>query len=263
MYIDSHAHLNFNSFDGDWQATAERAFDADVLGIINIGSQRGVSIKAVEMAEAFENEKLSNGKLYATVGQHPIHALEELFDAEEYLQLAQKKSVVAIGETGIDMYYDPSTLDDQKKLFISHIELARATGKPLIIHNRMAGNELLNMVKEYKVRHGVVHFFSENWDMAEQFMDLGLYLSFTGAITLDTINDFTLEVIKKMPLDRMMIETDSPYVVPKAQKDDSIKRNEPAYVVEVAKKIAEIRDIDIEKVAKATTHNAIKLFDLR
>lgn len=262
MYIDSHAHLNFNAFDGDWQAVAERAFDTGVLGIINVGSQYNVSVKAVDMADEFIRQKLVNGKLYAAVGQHPIHAMDELFKYDDYLALAQKKSVVAIGETGLDLYYDPSTLDAQKKLFISHIQLAKAVSKPLIIHNRLAGQEVLNLVREYKVSKGVIHFFSENWAMAEQFLDLGLHLSFTGAITLDNVDDYTIEVIRKMPLDRIMIETDSPYVVPMKYKAEKVKRNEPAYVVEVAQKIAQIRGLDIEKVAKATTHNAVKLFQL-
>lgn len=264
MLIDTHCHLNFKPFKSDWESVANLAFGADVRGIINVGSNIDTSARAVEMARGYRDRKLSDGKLYAAVGLHPIHVGDEDFDIGKYRKLASDPTVVAIGETGLDLFHSPKSLDQQKEVLIEFLSLAREVDKPIIIHNRQAGAEILEVLDATEnLPRGVMHFFSEDWAYAQKLLELGYYLSFTGAITLDNIGADTVEVIKKVPLDRIMVETDAPYVVPRHQKDQGIKRNEPAFVVEVAERIAKIRGISIEKVANQTTQNAIVLFGLK
>ena len=274
MFVDTHCHLNFKAFDADWRSAAERAFDVNVKGIVNVGSNYSTSVRAVELARQYRDGKLDNGKLFAAVGLHPIHVSalaktpsrdrgDEDFRIDEYKKLAQDPSVVAIGETGLDLFHTPDSVERQKEVFQQLLFLAGQIDKPVIIHNRQAGKEVIEVLASAKKpARGVMHFFSEDWAYAQKLLDMGLYLSFTGAITLDSIGTDTIEVLKKMPLERIMIETDAPYVVPRKQKSEDIKRNEPAFVVEVAARIAEIRGIGIAEVARLTTQNAINLFGL-
>jgi len=262
MLIDTHCHLNFKAFDADWRSAAERAFDADVKGIINVGSNYGTSVRAIELARQYRVRNLNEGKLFAAVGLHPIHVGDEDFEVERYKKLTEDSNVVAIGETGLDLYHNPDSVKRQTEVFQQLLSLAGQIDKPIIIHNRQAGMEILKILRDANRTRGVMHFFSEDWAYAQKLLDMGLYLSFTGAITLDNIGASTIEVIKKAPLDRIMIETDAPYVVPRRQKNKGIKRNEPAFVTEVAQRIAEIRGIDTAEVARLTTQSAINLFGL-
>lgn len=264
MYIDSHSHLNFNAFNKDWQEVAQRAFDSDVKGIVNVGSNLETSKKAIEIAGIHSRNKLQDGKLFAAVALHPVHVDDETFDIKKYEELANNESIVAIGETGIDLYHSQSTLEKQKEVFISSIKLANKNQLPVIIHNRNAKNEVLSILHSNAPGYGgVIHCFSEDWDYAKKILDLGLNLSFTATVTLNNIEQAVLDVVKNTPLNRMMIETDSPYIVPKRQKNKKIKRNEPAYVIEVAERIADIKNISVDEVAKQTTQNAIKFFGLK
>ena len=273
MLIDTHCHLNFQAFDTDWREAAQRAFDAGVKGIVNVGSNYSTSVRAVELARQYLDRKLEKGKLFAAVGLHPIHVSaltktssrdrgDEKFDVNKYKKLALDPTVVAIGETGLDLYHNPSMLKEQKEMFRQLLSLAEEIEKPIIIHNRQAGAEILGVLRDANKPRGVMHFFSEDWAYAQKLLELGYYISFTGATTLDNIGATAVEVIKKAPLDRIMIETDAPYVVPRRYKDANIKRNEPAYVAEVARRIAEIRGMDPAEVARLTTQNAITLFGL-
>jgi len=284
--IDSHCHLNFKAFKNDWQQVAERAFNSGVKGIINIGSQLETSKKAVKIARQYQDHIIEDGKLLTAIGLHPIHVADEEFDISKYEDLIKQchceeqsdvailsslnlkpltlnSCVVAIGETGIDLYHNPENINAQREVFIESIDLANKNKLPVIIHNRQAGEEILEVIENHQPRYGgVMHFFSENWQYAQKLFDLNILISFTGAITLNNVDDKTIEVINKAPLDKILIETDAPYVVPRRQKNKKIKRNEPAFVVEVAQKIAEIKNIDLAEVESQTTQNTIDLFSL-
>ncbi len=261
MLVDTHCHLNFKAFNSDWREVAQRAFDAGVKGIINVGSNYDTSVRVVELARQYYGGKIDDGKLYAAVGLHPIHVADEDFSIGAYKELAQDPTVVAIGETGLDLFHNPHTLDRQKDVLIEYLALASELNKPVIIHNRQAGAEVLEVINAVNnLPRGVMHFFSEDWAYAQKLLELGFYLSFTGAITLGSIGADTIEVIKKVPLDRVMIETDAPYVVPQRYKDKHITRNEPAFVAEVAHRLAEIKKVEVDEIARLTTQNAIELF---
>ena len=254
MLIDTHAHLNFEAFETDYREVIERAFAADIRAIINVGSNLKTSFEAIKIASLYDTG------VYAAVGLHPIHAKEEDFDSNEFEKIAQDEKVVALGETGLDYYYDRSTKEQQKEIFRKILSIANKISKSVIFHSRDAGDDVLSVLIEEKIdTKGVMHCFQGNWQYAKVILDMGLYISFTGLITF-TKNYETFEVIENTPLDRIMIETDCPFMSPEPYRG---KRNEPAYVIEVAKKIAEIKKIPLSKVADQTTKNAIELFGLK
>jgi len=263
MYIDTHAHLNFQAFDNDYSQAIERAFANGVRGIINVGSNFETSKKALEIANQYPLG------VYAAVGLHPIHVNDEDFHEDEFIKLAKNKKVVALGETGLDYYYDKSSADLQKEIFRKFLQMSNAVSKPVILHSRDAGEDILSVLMAQRPEPlGVMHCFQGNWQYAKMVLDMGLYISFTGLITFSK-NYPTFEVIKNAPLERLMIETDCPFMSPAFVKTSAGKpephrgkRNEPAYVIEVARKIAEIKKIPLEKVAEQTTRNATNLFHL-
>lgn len=262
MYIDTHAHLNFKAFNNDYSEAIDRAQKANVSAIINVGSNYETSKKAVEIAQKYPN-------VFAAIGLHPIHVGDEVWPEVEFEKLARHKKVVAIGETGLDYYYDKSSADLQKEIFEKSLKLAMAVSKPVILHSRDASDDMLSVLMAQKPEpKGVMHCFAGDWPMAKMILDMGLYISFTGLVTF-TKNYQTFEVIKNMPLERLLIETDCPYMTPTfvettvgKPEPHRGKRNEPAYVVEVARKIAEIKKISLEKVEEQTTKNAKELFKI-
>lgn len=264
-YIDTHAHLNFEAFNNDYRDVITRAFENDVRGIINVGSNLETSKKAIEIAQKYERGVYPHTKdfgegVYAAIGFHPIHVKDEGFDEDEFLAMARNKKVVAIGETGLDYYYDRSNKELQKEIFEKHLRIAQTVSKPIILHSRDAGEDVLSVLMAQRPEpKGVMHCFQSNWQYAKIILDMGLYLSFTGLITF-TKNRNTYEVIQEVPLERILIETDCPYMTPEPYRG---KRNEPSYVIEVAKKIAEIKKIPLEQVAEETSKNAIELFRLK
>lgn len=273
--VDVHTHINFNAFREDGHDVARRTLECDVWMIL-VGSQIDTSRRAVEYARQYEQG------VYAAVGLHPIHLVEtevdreemnaaegvpgfrtrkEEFDYDVYRDLARDPKVVAIGECGLDYYRLRDTAEIKKKqveTFRKQIALARNVKKPLMIHCRNAYEDLITILREEKADEvgGDIHFFAGDWNIAKQFLDFGFYLSFTGVITFANQYD---DVIKKAPLDRIMTETDAPYVAPVPYRG---KRNEPLYVEEVARRIAVIKSITLEEAARATTENAIRLFRL-
>lgn len=252
MYIDSHAHLNFKAFANDYSSVILRAKKAGIEKIILVGSNLETSQKALAIAK-------KNEGVYAAVGLHPIHIKDKKFDETAFLKLAQEKKMVAIGETGLDYYHGRNNMPEQQAVFLKHLNLANVVGKPVILHSREAGqNVLSSLMAQSPLPKGVFHCFSEDWQFAKVILDLGFYISFTGIITFSK-NYANLEVVENVPLDKLLIETDSPYLTPEPYRG---LRNEPAYVVAVAKKIAEIRKISLEEVAAQTSQNAIKLFKL-
>ena len=274
-YIDIHSHVNFKAFDEDREEVIRRALENDTW-VINVGTQADTSRKAVEMANQYEEG------VYAIIGLHPIHtgasyhdekelgeggkeftSRGEAFDKESYRELLKDKKVVGIGECGLDYYrMDPESIEKQKKAFIGQIELANEFNKPLMLHIRHGANhaehnaytDALQILKQYSRVKGDVHFFAGNWEEAKAFLDFGFTLSFTGVITFTKDYD---EVIRNTPLDMIMSETDSPYVTPVPYRG---KRNEPSYVKEIVRKIAEIKGLPEVEVAEAIIENARRVF---
>ncbi len=273
-YIDIHSHVNFKAFDADRDEVIERALDNNTW-IINAGTQIDTSRKAVELAHKYPEG------VYAIVGLHPIHTGASFHDAEElgdggkefssrgevfdkniYREFLKDPKVKGIGECGLDYYHlDVDSIEKQKKAFIEQIELANEFNKPLILHIRDAYADTLEILKEHAKVRGVVHFFSGNLEEAKAFIDFGFLLSFTGAITFPPRKngkgcDYA-EIIKNIPLEMILTDTDSPYVAPVPHRG---KRNEPVYVKEIVKRIAEIKNLPEVEVAKAIVANARRVF---
>lgn len=284
-YIDIHSHINFKAFDEDRSEVIRRALENNTW-IINVGTQLETSKKAVEIANQYREG------VYAIIGLHPIHTTASFHDEKElgeggkeftsrgeildkknlesYRKLLKDKKVVAIGECGLDYYRcSEESIAKQKEVFIEQIKLANEFGKPLMLHIRnnekaelVVGNhgmynaytDALEILKTYSKVKGDVHFFAGTPEIAKAFIDFGFTLSFTGVITFTSDYD---EVIKNTPLDRIMSETDSPYVAPVPYRG---KRNEPLYVKEVIKKIALVKNLSEDEVASAVIANAKRVF---
>jgi len=292
MLADSHCHLQFNGYNENRVEVTKRCQNNGMLLNI-VGTQQDTSRKAVELAEQFNN-------FYATIGLHPVHinsaeldeeessfiTREEKFDKDYYRQLAKSKKVIGIGECGIDLFHIPKNvpvadiLDKQKEEFIKQIELARELNLALVIHIRNSDNselpnaydEVLKIFNSRELENkssgesvGVIHCYGGNPSQAQKFLDAGFYLGITGIITfapkksnpqpsLDLV-----EIVKNTPLERLLIETDSPYLAPQKYRGQQC---EPWMVAEVAKKIAEIKNLKIEEVIKITSENFKKLFKI-
>lgn len=256
--FDIHSHLNFPEFRDDREEIIKK-MQAEGIFTIVVGTDEETSKSAIELAES----AMSDG-IFASVGIHPTSHLEAsppsgdlVYKLREY---AMNPKVVAIGECGIDLFRrDKSDLERQADVFKKHVELALEIDKPLMVHCRDAHNEVLEILNSYFLTHGArlrgnIHFFSGDIDIAQRYFNIGFSISFAGVITFSRDYD---EVIKSSPLDKIMIETDSPFVAPMPYRG---KRNEPLYVKEVAKKIAEIRGISYEEVSEITTKNALRMF---
>lgn len=249
MIIDTHSHLNFKAFDNDWESVLKRAFDNEI-SVINAGSQYETSKKAVEIAEKYEKN------VFAAIGLHPIHAKEN-FNIEEYKKLAESKKVVAIGEIGLDYFKDYGVFkEEQKEIFLNQLDLAEGLNLPVILHCRMAHGDLIEALKGRESRiKGVIHCFTGTWEEAKQYLDMGFYLGFNGIIYKFDLK----EVIEKIPIDRILLETDSPYLIPAGI---DAERNEPVFIKKIAEDVAKIRGITFEELAEKTAENARKIFNL-
>lgn len=253
--FDIHSHLNFSEFDNDREEIIKK-MKAEGIFTIVVGTDRETSKSAIELAES----ATADDNLFASVGMHPTDKEKEEFDINYYRELATHPKVVAIGECGIDLFRrDKSDVERQANIFKEHIELALEVDKPLMIHCRDGHDEVLEILNDYTSKYGAklrgnIHFFSGNLDIAQKYFDIGFSISFSGVVTFSRDYD---EVIRNAPLERMMIETDSPYVAPVPYRG---KRNEPMYVKEVAKRVAEIKGISYEKVTQITTENALRMF---
>jgi len=254
MLIDSHAHIQGKEYAGEAAAVIERARAAGVEQIIAVGGAGDMSSNtdAVALADSFAT-------IYATVGMHP-HDAKDVgpHEIEKLKELSRSPKVVAIGETGLDYYYNHSPRDMQRRVFAEFIHLARKTELPIVVHERDAasdGAELLRKEGEGKLR-GIIHCFTGNYEAARTYLDLGFYISFTGIITFKNA-DALRDVVRRVPLERMLVETDSPYLTPVPHRG---KRNEPAYVRLVAQTVASIKGVTLEEVARVTTDNTRQLF---
>lgn len=256
MLIDSHAHIQGKEYAGEAEAVIARAREAGVEMIVAVGGAGDMSSnsEAVRLAHAFAN-------VYATVGMHPHDAKDVGADELEILKiLAANAKVVAIGETGLDYYYSHSPHDVQRRVFGQFIQMARQTKLPIVVHERDAAPEAVELLRSEgggELR-GVIHCFTGNYQAACAYLDLGFYLSFTGIITFKNAGALR-EVVGKVPLERMLVETDSPYLTPMPHRG---KRNEPAYVRFVAETIAQVKGISVDEVADVTTANVSALFGI-
>ena len=254
MLIDSHAHIQGKEYAGETEAVIARAHAAGVETIIAVGGAGDMSsnTEAIALAQAFAN-------VYATVGMHPHDAKDVGADELKSLkELASSPKVVAVGETGLDYYYNHSPHDVQRRVFAQFIHMAVETKLPIVVHERDAAlqaAELLRAEGGGELR-GVIHCFTGNYEAACAYLDLGFYLSFTGIITFKNAAALR-EVVRKVPLERMLVETDSPFLTPVPHRG---KRNEPAYVRFVAETIAKVKEVELAEVARVTSANVKKLF---
>lgn len=253
--IDTHLHLDFDAFDADRDQVIERAVAAGVIRMITIGINRETSRRAVALAE-------QHGAVYAAVGVHPNDAGEWDESAKaELRELAAHPKVVAIGEIGLDYYWDRVPRDRQQTVFRAQLDLAAELGLPVIIHDREAHADVLRVVREWVAdsapeRRGVFHCFSGDEEMARQALDLGFFIGVDGPVTFKNARRLQA-LVAVLPLDRLLVETDAPFLAPHPYRG---KRNEPAYVRLVAEKVAELHGLPLAEVARATTQNASRLF---
>lgn len=253
MLIDSHAHIDDQKFGEDREQILENAREAGVELIINPGADEASSLRAVEMSEKYP-------MVFATVGIHPHDAKD--YDKNRHPELlrawAQKEKVVAIGEIGLDYHYDYSPREVQQAVFVDQLIIAKEVKQPIVIHNRESMEDMVRILKEYFVPEhgGVMHSYSGSVEMAKVFLDMGFYLSISGPLTFSNARKLP-EVVAMMPMDRLLVETDSPYLTPTPHRG---KRNEPAYVRLVAEEIARIRKLPIGEVEAITTANTKKVF---
>ena len=275
--IDTHAHIQFDAYKTDRDDVVKRCAEKNL--ILNlVGTQKNTSKKAVEMAEQYTN-------MYASIGTHPIHlhsthvdeeessflSREEDFDEVYYSELVKSPKVIGIGECGLDLFHVPKdksreeVLQKQTDVFLQHVDFAQKHNLPLVIHCRDAHGQMIDVLKSLKREiRGTVHCYTSNYEHAKQYLDLGLYLGFTGVITfppkkLDPKPQIDLiEVAQKMPLDRIVVETDSPYLAAQAYRG---QRAEPWMVEEVVKQIALIRGVGEKEMEDQIFHNTLQLFD--
>lgn len=257
MWIDTHAHLADESFNNSLLEVLDRAQAAAVERIIVIGTDLASSRLAVELAQIHE-------MLRATVGIHPNHAGEaQPGDFEAVVELARAAKVVGIGETGLDRYWDTVPIGVQREFFMRHLELGRAAGKPVVIHCRQAESDVLEALASFAARFGgpiagVMHSFTADLAVARQCLAHGLMISFAGMLTYKK-NDALRAVAAELPLDCLLVETDSPYLTPEPFRG---KPNEPARVIHTGQRLAAIRAMPIEELAAATTRNTCRVFGI-
>ncbi len=253
-YFDTHAHIDQPPFDEDRELVIKRAEEAGLEGVVAIGVDIESSHRCVELANRFE-------MVHAAVGIQPNDVKDaQVDDWDHIVELTKSDCVVALGETGLDRYWDHSPFELQQDYFDRHLRLSQATGLPFIVHMRECEEDVLVMIREARSRgplKGVMHSYTGSSAGAKEAIELGLMVSFAGMVTFKK-SDELREVAKTVPLDQLLIETDSPYLSPEPVR--KIKRNEPAHVVNTAKHLADVRGEDIKKFAEQTTWNARQLF---
>ena len=253
MFVDSHCHLDYPEFSDDLDGIVSRADEAGVKHMLSICTHVTKFDQVLAVARRYNN-------IFCTVGIHPHNAEEEPeVSPEDLMDLADHHKVIGFGETGLDYYYNKSPRDIQKRQFKSHIEASRESGLPVIVHTRNADDDMgliLNEETEKGSFSGLLHCFSSSRALAETAINLGLYLSISGIVTFKKADELR-DIVKGTPLDRLLIETDAPYLAPVPMRG---KVNEPAFVHYTAEKVAEIKGLSIEDVAHATTNNFFTLF---
>lgn len=256
MYFDSHCHLDrieLEDHGGDFDRLLKAIEAEGVTRMVCIGV-------TIESFDAMHERIADLDRVYCTAGVHPDYQQVEEPSVEKLCQLATRDKVVAIGETGLDYFHQSGDLDWQRRRFVTHIEAARECGLPLVIHTREARQDTLDLLVRHQARDvgGVLHCFTESWEMAREAIDLGFYISISGIVTFHQAQNVR-DMACKIPLDRLLIETDSPWLSPVPFRG---KANHPGRVRLVAEKLAEIREQDLDEIADATYRNACRLFGL-
>ncbi len=253
MLVDSHCHLDYAESDEEREEILSRARRAGIGTLVTIGTKISEFPKVRGIAEAHDD-------VWCTVGIHPHEAGTEAdIDAGRLIDLARHPKVIGIGETGLDFYYDHSPRDRQAQVFRTHIAAARESGLPLIVHTRDADDLTAEILWEEAGKgplRGVIHCFTSSMELAEIALGLGFYISFSGIVTFKNAESLR-DVVRMVPADRFLVETDAPYLAPVPQRG---KRNEPAFVVHTAARVAEVRGLDPEALAQLTTDNFFRLF---
>lgn len=252
--IDSHCHLDrldLSEYDGNLSGAIESARSRGVGTMLCIGVSLSNAEAVIDIANSFPD-------IFASIGIHPMDVKDQLVSIEDLQALLARDRVVAVGETGLDYYYTPETKDLQIESFKLHLELSSRSNKPIIVHTRDARSDTIECIKRYGDPSvgGVLHCFTESWDMAKAAIDENYYVSFSGIVTFNNAQALR-EVVKKTPVDRLLVETDSPYLAPVPYRG---KKNEPKYVVEVAQCVADIKGISLEELAVITSENFRRLF---
>ena len=252
QFIDTHCHLNIKPLLERTNEILDAAAEQGIHQMVVVGIDIPSSEIAIRLAE-------DHPQLFASAGIHPNDCSKAPDDWEKHIvEMLAHPRVVAVGETGLDYYWDDSPAELQKVFFRDHLDLALACGKPIIIHNRSADQDVLQQVMEHGNNKGVFHCWPAGWDMAKPLIEKGYHLSFTGTVTFKK-NEIVQDVATRMPLDRLMLETDSPFLTPAPHR--GIRPNEPRYIPHIGEKIALLRDISVDEVAKATTRTAEIFFN--
>ena len=254
MLVDSHCHLDrldLSQRDGGLEKVIADARDRGVSHLLTVAVDLDSSKSLLDITAKYPN-------VYSSVSAHPLQDENPpIPSVEDIISLAGASKVVAVGETGLDNHYGADSYEWQRESFINHLIAAQDVHKPVIIHTREARKETMDLLNNYSLeRAGVMHCFTETWEMAKAALDLGFYISFSGIVTFKNAEDLR-QVVAKVPLDRLLIETDSPWLAPIPYRG---KQNEPQYVYEVAQCVADIKKIDLASLAQATTDNFFQLF---
>jgi len=257
LLVDSHCHLDrldLTPYDGDLSKAIASARDVGVDHMLCVAISLAKLPDVLSIAEQYEG-------VNASVGVHPLQDGDADVTVEQLVELAQHPKVVAIGETGLDYFYDKDRAAEQQVQFVKHMQAAKASRKPVIIHTRDAQQDTLDIIRAEGDPElaGVLHCFTESWDMAKQAMDMNYYISLSGIVTFNSATELR-EVAKKIPLERLLIETDSPYLAPVPFRG---KKNEPKYVAQVAEFLAELRGISVQELADITRENYFRLFNIK
>lgn len=252
LLFDTHVHLNARQFNDDYDDVIQRAFKAGVTRMVVVGFNEETIPPAIQLAEQYDH-------IYAAVGWHPVDAIYFKDEHIDYLRRwSEHEKVVAIGEMGLDYHWDTSPKDVQATAFRKQIQLAKQLHMPIIIHNRKATEDVLRILREEKAEEigGIMHCYSGTVEQIDECLQMNFYISLAGPVTFKNAKEVK-EVAEHVPLERLLIETDAPYLAPHPYRG---KRNEPAYVRKVAEEIARIKQIDIERVAEITTQNALQIY---
>ncbi|WP_106495619.1 TatD family hydrolase [Lentibacillus sp. Marseille-P4043] len=254
MLFDTHVHLNAEQFTEDRDEVIKRAYETGVKYMVVVGFDRETIPLAIEIAEQHQN-------IYAAVGWHPVDAIDMTDEELNWIEeLSSHPKVVAIGEMGLDYHWDKSPKDVQKDVFRKQIRLAKKVNMPIIIHNREATEDIIEILQEEDAKQigGIMHCYNDSVDYVQTCLDMNFYISLGGTVTFKNA-PLPKEVAINVPLDRLLIETDAPFLAPHPNRG---KRNEPAYVKLVAEKVAELREMDVEEIGKITTENALSFFKI-
>lgn len=252
MLFDSHAHLDDDKFNLDRDEIIAALGKSGISYFVNIGADLKSSESSVELANKYDF-------VYAAVGVHPYDA-ETVDDTliEKLKNMAENKKVVAIGESGLDYSYDEADKETQKQAFVRHIHLANELDLPIIVHNRDSHKDMMDILMEHKPKNAIIHCYSGSGEMAKQLVKMGYYISFSGTVTFKNAKNLQ-EAAKIVPLDRLLIETDSPYLSPEPERGT---RNNPAKVRFTAQKLAELKGVTFEELARITTENAKRVYKI-